>query len=73
VRIPGMSTPIRWYEYPLVPIWSVLFLLSLPILAPTLSFYWFLYPERHAHQHDYYGDEQQRHRLAQWRSAYDRL
>ncbi|MEM8737806.1 MAG: hypothetical protein AAGG38_04920 [Planctomycetota bacterium] len=68
-----MSMPIRWYEYPLVPIWSVLFLLSLPILIPALAFYWFLYPERHAHHHDFHGDEQQRRHLTQWRSVYNQL
>ena len=56
----------------LSPIWLPFFLLLAIPAAISIPYFW-LFPERHAHFHDFDGTAHQKARLADWRSEYRRL
>jgi hypothetical protein len=66
-----------WYLWPLIPpvfVATVVFV-AIPLAALALVSipYFWLYPERHAHQADVEGTERERQRLRRWRAAYQRI
>jgi len=62
------STPGNWM------FWGDVFcapaaLLWLLVLGPVLPPFWWLYPERHAHVHDFEGTLEQQAELRRWRGS----
>ena len=68
---------VPWYLWPLVPpvFLATLIFVGIPLgLLALLSIpYFWLYPDRHAHQWDFEGAGREKERLHRWRSAYQRI
>jgi hypothetical protein len=63
----------RWLFLPLILPIGLLVLLPLSLLALASVPYFRIFPDRHAHVHDFDGTPHQRARLAEWRRRYSRL
>src|SRR5579862_3755565 len=70
------SRRIPWYLWPLVPTAAITaFVVFVPlaiVAAASIPFSW-LYPERHVQLADVSASDEEKARVARWRSAYKRL
>lgn len=77
-----MTTPAKldqrlpWYLWLLAPLLlpiGLVVAIPLGILALFSTPYYFVFPDRHAHQWDFEGTARQRELLTKWRREYSRL